>query len=129
MAGNTNRSLLLHGRLASMLQKAAALSKPRFGNGHMLFLFAMMAQLQLWDGIITQALVMNGLATEGNHLAAHLINQGNFLPFKIAGILACLALLWIVGRRFPVLAKLTASVVCIFYCAVIAWNFLVFFTA
>lgn len=106
----------------------ATIGKAQVSDGRTLFLFAMMAQLQIWDGIITQAFVMNGLATEGNRIAAHLLAQGNYLPLKIAGILACLALLWFVGRRFPALAKLTASVVCIFYLAVIAWNFLVLFS-
>jgi Ca2+/Na+ antiporter len=110
-----------------MMHKTAILKKSQFNTGQPLFLFAMMAQLQLWDGIITQAFVMNGLATESNRIAAHLINEGNYLLFKFAGILACLGLLWIIGRRYPELTKLTASVVCIFYLAVIVWNFLVFF--
>lgn len=97
-------------------------------SGRSIFLLAMMAQLQLWDGIITQAFVTNGLAAEGNRIAADLISQGNFLPLKIAGGLICLTLLWAIGRRYPGLAQVTASVVCIFYIAVIAWNFLVVFT-
>jgi len=110
------------------MQKTAIVEKAQFGSGGTLFLLAMMAQLQLWDGIITQAFVTGGLATESNRVAAHLLGQGNYLPLKIAGILLCLALLWVVGRRFPALAKLTASVVCIFYLAVIVWNFLVLFS-
>jgi hypothetical protein len=110
------------------MQKTATIGKAQFSSESTLFLLAMMAQLQLWDGIITQAFVAGGLAAEGNHVAAHLLGQGNYLPLKIAGILLCLALLWVVGRRFPALAKLTASVVCIFYLAVIVWNFLVVFS-
>jgi len=110
------------------MQKTAIVEKAQFSSGSMLFLLAMMAQLQLWDGIITQAFVNGGLAAEGNRVAAHLLARGNYLPLKIAGILLCLALLWIVARRYPALAKLTASLVCIFYLAVIAWNFLVIFS-
>jgi len=110
------------------MQKTAIVEKAQFSSGRPLFLLVMMAQLQLWDGIMTQAFVTSGLASEGNRMAAHLLGQGNYLPLKIAGILLCLALLWIVGRRFPALAKLTASVVCIFYLAVIVWNFLVLFS-
>ena len=109
------------------MPKTAVLGKAQFSGGSTLFLLAMMVQLQLWDGIITQAFVTHGLAAEGNRIAAHLIGQGNYLPLKIAGILVCLALLWVVGRRYPALAKLTASIVCIFYLAVIVWNFLVVF--
>ena len=111
------------------MQKTATIDRAQFGSGSMLFLLAMMAQLQLWDGIITQAFVSSGLAKESNRLSAHLLGQGNYLPLKIAGAVLCLALLWVVGRRYPALAKLTASVVCIFYLAVIAWNFLVVFSS
>lgn len=113
--------------LGATMQKTAVMQKAQFGGGSTLFLLAMMAQLQIWDGIITQAFVTHGLAAEGNRIAAHLLGQGNYLLLKVAGVLISLALLWVIGRRFPALAKLTASVVCIFYLAVIVWNFLVLF--
>ena len=74
------------------MQKTAVMQKAQFGGGSTLFLLAMMAQLQIWDGIITQAFVNGGLAAEGNRVAAHLLARGNYLPLKIAGILVCLAL-------------------------------------
>jgi hypothetical protein len=114
--------------ISKTMQKTDVVEKAQFSNGSTLFLLAMMAQLQLWDGIITQAFVACGLAAEGNRVAAHLLARGDYLPLKIAGILVCLALLWVVGRRYPALAKLTASVICIFYLAVIVWNFLVVFS-
>ena len=110
------------------MQKTATIGRARFSSGRTIFLLAMMTQLQFWDGIITQAFVMNGLASENNRIAAHLVSEGNYLLLKVAGILACLALLWVIGRRYPELTKLTASVVCIFYLAVIVWNFLVLFS-
>ena len=110
------------------MPKTASLGKEQFSSGRNLFLLAMMAQLQLWDGIITQAFVMNGVVRESNRVAAHLLGEGNYLLLKMAGILVCLVLLWVIGRRYPALAKLTASVVCIFFLAVIVWNFLVLFS-
>jgi hypothetical protein len=110
------------------MQKTTTIGRAQFSSGRTIFMLAMMAQLQLWDAIITQAFVMNGLARESNRIAAHMVSQGNYLLFKVAGILACLALLWVIGRRYPDLTKLTAAVVCIFYLAVIAWNFLVLFS-
>jgi len=111
------------------MPETATVDRAQVSSGGTLFLLTMMAQLQLWDGVITQAFVSSGLAKEGNRVSAHLLGQGNYLPLKIAGSLLCLALLWVVGRRYPALAKLTASVVCIFYLAVIAWNFLVVFSS
>ena len=110
------------------MPKTASLGKEQFSSGRNLFLLAMMAQLQLWDGIVTQTFVMNGLARESNRIAAHLINEGNYLLLKIASILICLALLWVIGKRYPALTILTALVVSIFYFAVIVWNFVVLFS-
>jgi hypothetical protein len=113
--------------MAAIMEKTATMDRAQTNSGRTLFLLAMMAQLQLWDGIMTQAFVANGLARESNRLAAHMLSQGNYLPLKIAGIVICATLLWFIGKRFPALTALTASIVCIFYLAVIAWNFLVLF--
>jgi len=109
------------------MRLSATLGRIKLGKEPSLFLFAMMAQLQLWDGVITQAFVSSGLARESNRVAAFMLSEGNYLPIKIAGALASIALLWFISRRFPALAAFTASVVCMFYLALISRNFLVFF--
>jgi len=99
----------------------------RVEQGHMLFALLLMAQFQLWDGVITQVLVKSGLAMEANQIMQPLINGGGFLAFKILGIVALAPLLWFVHKFFPRVAFLTASCLTIFYVGVISWNFVVFF--
>ncbi|MCX6005702.1 MAG: DUF5658 family protein [Chloroflexi bacterium] len=86
-----------------------------------------MAQFQLWDGIITQVFVINGLVKEANPLMAPLVSGGSFLLIKLLGIAAILLLLWIISKRFPRIAMAAASCISMYYVAVITWNFMVFF--
>ena len=90
-------------------------------------LLVLMAQLTMWDGLITQTFVSNGLAKEGNPLMASFVSQGSFLPLKLIGLIACIPLLWFVYKRFPRLTVATTSSVIAFYGLVLTWNFSVFF--
>ncbi len=99
----------------------------RAQQGHMLFALALMAQFQLWDGIMTQVFVRSGFATEANHIMEPLINSGVFLAVKLLGIAALLPLLWFIHKRYPRVAFTAASCLSIFYMGIIIWNFVVFF--
>ncbi|MGA2159187.1 MAG: DUF5658 family protein [Dehalococcoidia bacterium] len=99
----------------------------RSGQGHMLFALLLLAQFQLWDGIMTQVFVKTGFAIEANHIMEPFINNGVFLAIKLLGIAALLPLLWLVYKRFPRVAFTAASCLAIIYLGVITWNFLVFF--
>lgn len=94
-----------------------------------LFALILMVQMQLWDGVITQVLVSNGIARELNPLVMSSISQGSFLPLKIAGLVVCVAMLWLISKRFPRLATMTASTIAVFYAVVLSWNFITLFTA
>ena len=96
---------------------------------HLVFALLLMAQLQLWDGVITQVFVSNGIAREFNPLVINSVNQGSFLVIKIVGLLLCVFCLWLVGRKFPRLATAIAAVIAVFYTAVLSWNFITVFTA
>ena len=96
---------------------------------HLAFALLLMAQLQLWDGVITQVFVGNGIARELNPLMMNSINQGSFLIIKIIGLLLCVLFLWLVGRKFPRLATSIAAVIAVFYTAILSWNFITVFTA
>ena len=96
-------------------------------RGHILFVLLLLAQFQLWDGIITQVFVGNGLAREANRLMAPLVSSGNFLALKLLGTAVLLALLWVLHKRFPRIAVTAASCMAFFYAAVIAWNFFILF--
>jgi hypothetical protein len=65
----------------------------------MLFVLAMMAQFQFWDGIMTHVFVNNGIVKEANHLVAPLVAGGDFLLVKLIGIVVLFWLLWTVFKR------------------------------
>jgi hypothetical protein len=90
-------------------------------------ILVLMAQFQIWDGLITHVFVNNGLVKEGNPLVASLVNGGNFLFLKVMGVSICVPILWIIYKRFPKFTMVTASSLVMFYAAAIFWNFLVFF--
>jgi hypothetical protein len=94
-------------------------------RGHMLFVLLMMAQFQIWDGIITQVFVNNRVATEANNIVAPMVHGGSFLSVKLAGVAVLLLLLWFIYKRFPRVALTAASFVTLFYAGVIIWNFTV----
>jgi hypothetical protein len=97
-------------------------------NGHMLFALLLMAQFQLWDGIMTQVFVTSGIAREANQLMAPLITGNHFLLIKLVGIATLPFLLWLVFKRLPGVALAAASCVALFYLTVITWNFIVLFS-
>lgn len=92
-----------------------------------LFVLLLMAQFQFWDGIMTQVFVGCGLVKEANPLVAPLISDGSFLLFKLLGIAVILSLIWLLYKRFPRMAIVTASCICAFYIVVVTWNFMVLF--
>ncbi|MDD5435436.1 MAG: DUF5658 family protein [Nitrospira sp.] len=96
-------------------------------ESRMMFALILMAQFQLWDGIITQTFVNSGLVRESNRLMASLVYSGDFIALKLLGLLLLIPALWIISKRFPNLALTATSSVTIFYCAVIVWNFITLF--
>jgi len=100
----------------------------RLNRGHMIFVLLLMAQFQLWDGVITHVFVRGGLAREGNALMSNLVYSGDFLLLKIVSVAILALVLWFIFKRFPRLAISTTAGIAIFYLGVITWNFLVVFT-
>lgn len=96
-------------------------------KGSFVFVLVMMAQLQLWDGLITQVMVNCGLVNEFNQLVANDIAKGNFIFIKIACVILSVFLLWIINKHYPALAKITANVIILLYIGIITWNFITFF--
>ena len=84
-------------------------------------------QFQIWDGLITQVFVGNGVTQEANPLMAPLIEAGDFLLLKVIGVALFIPVLWILYRYFPKFALATASTLAAFSLAIISWNFMVFF--
>lgn len=109
---------------AAHLQRTGKLS-----GSHLVFALIIMAQMQLWDGIITQVMVGNRVVNEWNPFVVSFIDNGSFIPLKVIGIILCIAALWFIGKRFPRLVTLVSAVIAVFYTAILAWNFTLLFTA
>jgi hypothetical protein len=90
----------------------------------MLVILTALAVLQITDAVMTHTLVGFGLVREGNPFIAGVVNEGLFIPFKLATILISTALLLWLCRLLPLLAKSTAFVVVCFYCVVLWSNIL-----
>ncbi|MDD5312294.1 MAG: DUF5658 family protein [Dehalococcoidia bacterium] len=101
----------------------------RFTDGRMIFMLILMAQFQLWDGVITQFFVGSGLARESNILMASMVYSGTFIAVKLLGLMLLVPALWVIYKKFPELALTATSSVTVFYCAVITWNFLTLFSS
>jgi hypothetical protein len=101
----------------------------RFTAGRMICTLILMAQFQLWDGVITQFFVGSGLARESNILMASMVYSGTFIAVKLLGLMLLIPALWVIYKKFPELALAATSSVTIFYCAVITWNFLTLFSS
>ena len=93
----------------------------------MKYLLLGMSGLEISDGVITQFLVGNGLIQEGNPLMKSIVREGNFLMFKVVGVLLCLLILWKIYRHFPRLTLIATSSVVLFYGVVLVWNLGIFF--
>lgn len=96
-------------------------------RGHMIFALWLMAQFQLWDGIITEVFTRRGLVSEGNIFTRGLVLSGDFLIFKIIVVAVLSAMLWLIYKRYPRLAIGTSIAIAIFYLGVVTWNLLVVF--
>ena len=88
----------------------------------MKYILFFLGGLEISDGVITQLFVNKGMVQEANPLMEPLVAAGDFLPFKIIGVLFSVLVLWCLYRRFPRVAISTASSIVVFYGAILAWN-------
>jgi hypothetical protein len=94
----------------------------------MKYLLFLTGGFQISDGILTHLLAGNGSMQEANRLMEPIVREGNFLLFKIIGVLFCTLLLWFLYKRFHRLTLIATSSMAVFYGVIIAWNLGVFFT-
>ena len=97
------------------------------GNMPMKYILAVLVVLVIADGLVTNFLVVNGLAWEGNPFLRDLVGGGFFLVVKAVGALVAAFILWDVYRRSPRLARVSGLFFTIVYAVIVSWNlFLVF---
>lgn len=89
----------------------------------MIYLLGFLAVFIISDGLLTHALVDDGLMREGNPLLVPLVAQGNLMLLKLVGTIICVIILWDIYRRFPRLALISTSCFVVAYGAIVLWNF------
>lgn len=83
---------------------------------------ALLCTFQLLDGVLTRWAVSGGLVSEANPMLGNAVTAWGYVVLKIAGAAACAVLLWLLHRRFPRIASLSAGSVAAFYGFIIIWN-------
>ena len=77
------------------------------------------------DGIITEFLVSNGFATEGNPLLQFWVGKDEFLIIKLLGGLLAALYLWSIYQRHPKLSIWFSALCLAAYTSIILWNLLI----
>ena len=77
------------------------------------------------DGVITNFLINEGLATEANPLLNRWVGQDYFPAIKLAGGFLAAVMLWFLWRRRPRLSRVVTISAVVLYTAVVLWNLFV----
>lgn len=72
--------------------------------------------------MLTNILIREGIAREGNPFLVNIAGDSGFLIIKIVGVLLAVLILWDIHRRYPRLAFWTASAFLIIYGGIVIWN-------
>ncbi|MBA7678901.1 hypothetical protein ES703_87180 [subsurface metagenome] len=92
----------------------------------MKYLLGLLVALVISDGLLTQFLVTNGVAREGNPLLEPIVGEAGFMVLKVVGALLCALILWDVHRRFPKVALISTSCFVVGYGVIVLWNLSIF---
>lgn len=79
------------------------------------------------DGLITEFLVKNRFASEGNPFLEQWVGGDYFLVIKAAGAILAALILWDIGKRHQRLSTVATFCFLITYTAIIFWNLSVYF--
>lgn len=88
----------------------------------MKYLLGLLVALVISDGLLTQFLVTNGVAREGNPFLEPIVGEDVFMVLKVVGALLCALILWDVHRRFPKVALISTSCFVVGYGVIVLWN-------
>ena len=90
------------------------------------YLLGLLVALVISDGLLTQFLVTNGVAREGNPFLEPIVGEAGFMVLKVVGALLCALILWDVHRRFPKVALIATSCFVVGYGVIVLWNLSIF---
>jgi hypothetical protein len=100
-----------------------------FGKNKIKYLLGLMVGFVVLDGWLTQILIENGIAREGNWFLQPIVGEIGFILLKAVGALLCALILWDIYRHWPKLAMVATWCAVSFYGAVVLWNTSLFLIA
>jgi len=86
------------------------------------YIIALLVELNIRDGLLTYAIVGNGVAREANPFLQTIVLGGGFLSFKLCGGILAVFSLWIIYTRWQTAVLAVGSCFVIFYTVVVGWN-------
>jgi len=92
----------------------------------MKYLLGLLVALVISDGLLTQFLITNGVAREGNPFLEPIVGEAGFMVLKVVGALLCALILWDIHSRFPKVALIATSCFVFGYGVIVLWNLSVF---
>jgi hypothetical protein len=92
-------------------------------------LLAALVILVISDGLITHALIKDGLAREANPFLVPLVGTGSFIVIKVVGALISALIIWDIYRHWPKLAVTSSSCLVAAYAGIVLWNLSIFFVS
>ncbi len=95
----------------------------------MRYILGTLIALVVADGLISNFLIRQGLAWEGNPFLEALVGGGAFLVIKILGALFCALVLWDIHRQWPRLGLISSLCFVCLYTGIVFWNLCAFFIA
>jgi len=92
-------------------------------------LLGTLISLVVADGIVSEFLIREGLAREGNPFLQAWIVDDMFLAIKLLGAFLAAMLLWYMHKRRPKIAFATTVFFIVCYTIIVGWSLLIFFMA
>ena len=92
----------------------------------MKYLLSLLVVFVVSDGLLTNFLIGDGLAREGNPLLQPIVGETGFIILKVVGALVCAFILWDIYKKFPKLALISTWCFVAFYGVIMLWNMSLF---
>lgn len=97
-------------------------TESRVQKHNLIMLWISLFALVIADGVVTNYLIAEGLASEGNQLLDPLVGTSIFLPVKAAGAALAVFILWDISKFHPRTALAASCCFVILYSLIVFWN-------
>ena len=88
----------------------------------MKYILGVLVLLVVADGVVTNLLIKQDIAYEGNPLLSNIAGGWGLIIAKIVGVLLAALILWDISRCYHRIAFWTGTAFLLIYAAIMAWN-------